>query len=294
MKTRPKVKLESIDSLLGLEGTDGTVELSIKEIQGFKNHPFKVLDDEYMGDLVDSIQSFGVLTPVLVRPIDDGYEMISGHRRMHAATIAGLETIPAIIKEMDDDDAICFMVDANIQREELLPSEKAFAFKMKMEAMNRQGKRTDLTNETHMSSTDEIGKEVGISGRQVKRYIRLTELITELLDLVDSKKLSFVIGVELSYLEKQVQGWIYTCIQEGIIISSEQIELLRKRQEEGTITQAAVMAIIMRKPSVVTKRNISISEKKLSSYFPDNYSKKDIEEVIYKLLETWKENLGKE
>ena len=192
MKNRSgeKIKLASIDELLGVVNEESAMEIEISKIHPFKNHPFKVLDDEKMQDLVESVRINGVLTPVLLRMDDnEEYEMVSGHRRMHAAQLAGLTTIPAIVRELSDDDAIVAMVDANIQREELLPSEKAFAYKMKLEAMKRQGVRTDLTlsqNETKLRSDEVLSKQVGESRAQVQRFVRLTELIPELLDLVDS------------------------------------------------------------------------------------------------------------
>ena len=195
------------------------IEIEIERLRSFKDHPFKVTDDKEMYFLKDSIKQYGVLNPLIVRPVPDGvYEMISGHRRMHAAKIVGLTMIPAIVREMSDDEAIVYMVDSNIQREELLPSEKAFAFKMKMDAMNRQGKRCDTTlgHDVPKWSHEIIGSDSGFSGRQVKRYIRLTELIPELLDMVDSKRLQFTAGVEISYIDKEIQQWICEYIHEKL------------------------------------------------------------------------------
>ena len=220
MKNRSgeKIKLASIDELLGVVNEESAMEIEISKIHPFKNHPFKVLDDEKMQDLVESVRINGVLTPVLLRMDDnEEYEMVSGHRRMHAAQLAGLTTIPAIVRELSDDDAIVAMVDANIQREELLPSEKAFAYKMKLEAMKRQGVRTDLTlsqNETKLRSDEVLSKQVGESRAQVQRFVRLTELIPELLDLVDNKKLQFTVAVNISYIDKEVQEWIYEYISD--------------------------------------------------------------------------------
>ena len=212
MKNRSgeKIKLASIDELLGVVNEESAMEIEISKIHPFKNHPFKVLDDEKMQDLVESVKINGVLTPVLLRMDEnEDYEMVSGHRRMHAAQLAGLTTIPAIVRELSDDDAIVAMVDANIQREELLPSEKAFAYKMKLDAMKRQGIRTDLTcvqneHKSGKKSRELLGEQVGISSVQVTRYIRLTELIPELLDLVDNKKLQFTVAVDISYIDKEV------------------------------------------------------------------------------------------
>lgn len=215
-KSADKIKMPSIDELLGVSGEESATDIEISRIHSFANHPFKVLDDDKMDDLVESIKQNGVLTPVLVRPDkNNSYEMISGHRRMHAAIKAGLETIPAIVRDMEDDEAIVIMVDANIQREELLPSEKAFAYKMKLGAMKRQGTRSDLTlsqNETKLRSDSELSKQVGESRAQIQRYIRLTELIPDLLETVDSKKLNFTTAVDISYIDKQVQGWLYEYI----------------------------------------------------------------------------------
>ena len=210
MKNRSgeKIKLASIDELLGVVNEESAMEIEISKIHPFKNHPFKVLDDEKMQDLVESVKINGVLTPVLLRMDEnEEYEMVSGHRRMHAAQLAGLTTIPAIVRELSDDDAIVAMVDANIQREELLPSEKAFAYKMKLEAMKRKAGRPSKGNTGQIVpnlTTDIIGETEGISGRQVKRFIRLTELIPELLDLVDNKKLQFTVAVDISYIDKEV------------------------------------------------------------------------------------------
>ena len=225
MKNRSgeKIKLASIDELLGVVNEESAMEIEISKIHPFKNHPFKVLDDEKMQDLVESVRINGVLTPVLLRMDDnEEYEMVSGHRRMHAAQLAGLTTIPAIVRELSDDDAIVAMVDANIQREELLPSEKAFAYKMKLEAMKRQGIRADLTlsqNETKLRSDEVLSKQVGESRAQVQRFVRLTEPIPELLDLVDNKKLQFTVAVDISYIDKEIQEWIYEYISDTGLIN---------------------------------------------------------------------------
>lgn len=294
MKSRSgeKVKLTSIDELLGVVNEESAMEIEIRKISSFSSHPFKVLDDEKMEDLVESVKLNGVLTPVLIRPTESGYEMISGHRRMHAATIAGLTTIPAIVRELSDDDAVIAMVDANIQREELLPSEKAFAYKMKMDAIARQGQRTDLTlgHNVPKWSHEEIGKESGISGRQVKRYIRLTELIPELLDMVDNKKLQFTVAVEISYIEKTVQEWIYEYIRDNGFIKPKQIANLREQLENGNVNQGFMISIFNNCLSGKKQaRKVTLSEKKLTKYFPEHYSQEDMENVIVKLLEQWKE-----
>ena len=296
MKNRSgeKIKLASIDELIGVVNEESAMEIEISKIHPFKNHPFKVLDDEKMQDLVESVKINGVLTPVLLRMDEnEDYEMVSGHRRMHAAQLAGLTTIPAIVRELSDDDAIVTMVDANIQREELLPSEKAFAYKMKLDAMKRQGIRTDLTcvqneHKSGKKSRELLGEQVGISSVQVTRYIRLTELIPELLDLVDNKKLQFTVAVDISYIDKEVQGWIYEYICDTGFIKPKQIAALRNQLNDGPINQIQMLSIfnncVMAKK---VSRSLTFSEKKLTKYFPDDYTAKDMEQIIESLLEKW-------
>ena len=300
MKTRSgeKIKLTSVEELLGVPNEEVATEIDLVQIRGFKNHPFKVLDDEKMQDLVDSIKENGILTPVLVRPIgNDQYEMISGHRRMHAASLLKMTMIPAIIREMDDEEAVLKMVDSNIQREELLPSEKAFAYKMKLEAMKRQGKRTDLTlsqNETKLRSDIQLSKEVGESRAQIQRYIRLTELIPNLLDLVDKKKLNFTVAVDISYIDKEIQIWLYDYICANGNVTPDQIRALRKELNNGAAMTQQKMVFILNeclRPKK-TSRSITFSETKLKKYFPAEYTTSEIEQVLVQLLEEWKQ--GKE
>lgn len=295
MKNRSgeKVKLTSIDEMLGVLNEESAMEIEISRIHSFKNHPFKVLDDGKMQDLVDSVKENGVLTPVLIRPTaNDQYEMISGHRRMHAAAIAGLTTIPAIIRELSDDEAVIAMVDANIQREELLPSEKAFAFKMKLNAMKRQAGRPTKNasqNGTNKRSDELLASEVGISRNQIQRYIRLTELIPELLELVDKKKLQFTVAVDISYLDREIQKWIYEYIRDNGFIKPGQISALRKHLETETISQNFMISIFNNCIAPKTQnRKVTISEKKLTKYFPLEYSEEQMERIIVSLLEKWK------
>ena len=290
-----KIKLTSIDELLGVVNEESAMEIEINRIHAFKDHPFKVLDDEKMADLVESVKVNGVLTPVLLRSDgENGYEMISGHRRMHAAVIAGLATIPAIVRELSDDDAVIAMVDANIQREELLTSEKAFAYRMKLEAMKRQGVRVDLTcdqNEHKLGkkSREVLGEQLGISSAQIQRYIRLTELIPELLDMVDTKKLNFTIAVDISYIDKEMQKWIYEYIRDTGFIKPKQITALRKQLEEGPVNQGFMISIFNSCIAVkAPERKVVLSGKKLTKYFPEDYSETDMEKVIETLLEQWK------
>ena len=295
MKSRvaEKIKLQSIDELLGVPEVAGTQEIELGRIHSFPNHPFKVLDDEKMETLVDSIRENGVLNPVIVRPDNTGnYEMISGHRRLHAAEIAGLKKIPAIVKEMTDDEAIIKMVDANIQREEILPSEKAFAYKMKLEAMKRTAGRPTKENAchdgTHLRSDQELALQVGESARNIQRYIRLTCLIPELLEMIDLKKIQFVMAVDISYFDKTIQQWIYEYIKENGFLKPAQITLLKESPGISNATQYDVISILNR--AIAKKKvsaNVSLSEKKLDKYFPPHYSSKQREEIIIQLLEQW-------
>ena len=286
-----KIKLQSVDELLGVPEIAGTQEIEIRRIHAFPNHPFKVLDDEKMDTLVDSIRENGILNPVIVRPDQSGnYEMISGHRRLHAAGIVGLKKIPAIVKEMTDDEAIIKMVDANIQREEILPSERAWSLKMKMDAIKRQGKRSDLTSDQNgpKLSAVEVGESAGISSTQVKRYIRLTELIPEILDLVDQKKVQFTLAVDISYFDEQVQKWIYEYIKDNGFLKPVQIAALKEQPNLANTTQYHVISILNGAlPQKSSSAKVSLSEKKLDKYFPPHYSAKQREDVIIQLLEQW-------
>ena len=286
-----KIKLQSVDELLGVPEIAGTQEIELGRIHAFPNHPFKVLDDDKMETLVDSIRENGILNPVIVRPDQTGnYEMISGHRRLHAAGIVGLKKIPAIVKEMSDDEAIIKMVDANIQREEILPSERAWSLKMKMDAIKRQGKRSDLTSDQNgpKLSAVEVGESAGISSTQVKRYIRLTELIPEILDLVDQKKVQFTLAVDISYFDEQVQKWIYEYIKDNGFLKPVQIAALKEQANLSNASQYNVISILNGAlPQKSSSAKVSLSEKKLGKYFPPHYSAKQREEVIIQLLEQW-------
>ena len=287
-----KIKLQSVDELLGVPEIAGTQEIELGRIHAFPNHPFKVLDDDKMETLVDSIRENGILNPVIVRPDQTGnYEMISGHRRLHAAGIVGLKKIPAIVKEMSDDEAIIKMVDANIQREEILPSERAWSLKMKMDAIKRQGKRSDLTSDQNgpKLSAVEVGESAGISSTQVKRYIRLTELIPEILDLVDQKKVQFTLAVDISYFDEQVQKWIYEYIKDNGFLKPVQIAALKEQANLSNASQYNVISILNGAlPQKSSSAKVSLSEKKLDKYFPPHYSAKQREEVIIQLLEQWR------
>ena len=303
MANRPgqKIKMTSIDELLCVPDTEGTIDLEVKAIYPFENHPFKVLDDEKMDELVESIKTNGVLTPILVRPDDEGtYEMISGHRRLFAAKQIGLAVIPATIKEMTDDEATIAMVDSNIQREEILPSEKAFAYKLRYEAMRRTAGRPSSKNAsqvgTNLRSDAELANQVGESRNQIHRYIRLTELKTELLDMVDDGRIALNTGVDISYIKEEVQEWLYDYVKDNGVIKSVQIAELRKRLDYNEDIAQIEMIQILNDclPGKATKDKVTLSAKKLRNYFPSAYSSSEMENVILRLLEQWKNTQGGE
>lgn len=299
MKTRSgeKIKLASIEELLGVVNEESAMDIEIAKIHSFKSHPFKVLDDERMQELVESVKEHGILTPVLLRPCGvDEYEMISGHRRMHAAQLAGLTTVPAIIRDLNDDDAIEIMVDSNIQREELLPSEKAFAYKMKLEAKKRKAGRpshqnySQIGNNSRNLSSEEMAEELGTSRNQIFRYIRLTELIPELLDLVDQKRLQFTVAVDISYIDKEIQKWLYEYIRDNGSVRANQIAALRSELGQGVMTQSKMILILNENlPGKKPGSKITLSEKKLREYFPSGYTTTEMRSVILELLDNWKE-----
>ena len=295
-----KIKLTSIDELLGVVNEESAMEIEIKAISPFKGHPFKVIADDKMEELINSVKESGVITPVLLRPAGENhYEMISGHRRMYAARKAGLSTVPAIVRDMADDEAVIAMVDANIQREELLPSEKAFAYKMKLNAMKRQAGRPSKNNVrqngTNLRSDQELGEQVGESARSIQRYIRLTELIPELLDMVDNKKLQFTVAVDISYIDKEMQKWIYEYIRDNGFIKPNQIAVLRKRLEDENVGHNYMISIFNNCIAPKRKmRKVTLPEKKLKNYFPPDYTQEQMEEIIVSLLEEWKKELQTE
>lgn len=288
-----KIKLTSIDELLCVPETVGTVELELGLIAEFVNHPFRVVDDEKMDELVESIRQQGILSPVLVRPVENGrYEMISGHRRLHAASIVGLKKIPAIVRELNDDEAVIAMVNANLQREEILPSERGFSLKMKMDAMRHQGTcrhDVDKLSAVERKTATIVGEESGLTGRSVQRYIRLTELIPELLSMVDEKKLSLVNGLDISYFDKEVQKWIYKYIKENGFIKPTQIDALKNHPNLENVTQYTLIALLNDAlPEKKPCGKVALSERKLDKYFPSHFSAGKREEIILKLLAEWK------
>lgn len=279
------IKLNSLDTLLGKE-ENGITEISIAALKDFENHPFKVVDDEKMADMLKSIKEYGVLTPILVRAKDDKYEVISGHRRKYACEKLGIAKIPAIIKELTDDEATILMVDSNIQREVILFSERAFAYKLKLDAIKHQGKTTSSQLGTKLRADEVIAENEGISRNQIQRFIRLTHLNTDLLDMVDTKKLPFNTAVELSYLTIEEQVMLYNAITEyETIPSMKQATRLKTFSKEQRLDENVISAIMTEE--IETPIKINLTGKSLKNYFPKEYTQKQMEDVIYKLLEDW-------
>ena len=295
-----KIKLTSVDDLFSSEESradasrERVVELPLAEMHPFKNHPFKVLDDEKMQDTAESIREHGVLVPAIVRPREEGgYEIVAGHRRHHASQIAGLDTMPAIVRDLDDDAATIIMVDSNLQRESILPSERAWAYRMKLEAVKRQGARTDLTSgqlgpksETQRSNAL-VAEQAGESVKQLQRFIRLTELIPPLLDMVDERKIAFNPAVELSYLKPEEQVELLDAMDsEQATPSLSQAQRLKKFSQEGHLS-IDVMRAIMSEEKKSELDRVTLTSEKLHRYFPKSYTPQQMEQVILKLLEGW-------
>ena len=271
--------------------TEYITNIPVEKLKSFPNHPFQVRDDDSMNETVESIKTYGVLQPAIVRPSDDGnYEILSGHRRKRACELAGKKTIPAIVRELDDDAAIIFMVDSNLQRENILPSERAAAYKMKMEALKRQGLRTDLTSPqlaAKFRSDDAVAKEADVSGDTVRRYIRLTELQPELQQLVDEKKMAFTPAVEISYLKPDEQKMLLDTISsEQATPSLSQAQRLKKLSQAGELTDDSMLSIMseQKKPE---RNDLTIPADVLEKFFPRSFTPMKMQEVIIKLLESW-------
>lgn len=269
-------------------------EMPLSDLHPFEGHPFKVLDDELMGQTVESIKQIGVVSPLIARPDPEGgFEILSGHRRLHAAQLAGLETVPVIVKEMDDDAAIIFMVDSNLQRENILPSERAFSYKMKLEAMKHQGERGDLTSgqvgqkSVGTVSRDIVAEQAGDSSRNVQRFIRLTNLIPEILDMVDEKKIAFNPAVELSYLKTSEQKEFLEAMDYAQASPSlSQAQRLKKLSQEGGCTLDA-MCEVMNEIKKDELDHVTIKNEVLRKYFPKSYTPKQMQDTIIRLLEKW-------
>ena len=273
-------------------------QIPIGELFPFKNHPFKVLDDESMQRTVESVEQYGVLSPLIARPRPEGgYEIISGHRRQHAAQLAGLDTLPVIVRQMDDDAAVLLMVDSNLQRENILPSERAFAYKMKLEALKNQGARSDLTSAQlgrKLETADIVGQESGDSRNQVRRFIRLTNLVPELLDMVDKKKIAFNPAVELSYLDtNQQRDFLEAMNDTQNAPSLSQAQRLKKLAQEGHFSYDVAFAVMGEEKKDELDK-VVIKNDTLRKYFPRSYTPKQMEDTIIKLLEQWQRKLQRQ
>ena len=293
-KSGANISLTSYDDIFSTEETRQTEQIQqipIAELHPFKNHPFKVLDDEAMQRTVESVAQFGVLAPLIARPREEGgYEIISGHRRQHAAELAGLKTMPVIVRNMSDDEAVIHMVDSNLQREHILPSERAFAYKMKLEAIKNQGARSDLTScqvGTKFRADAALASGTEESARNVQRFIRLTNLIPELLDLVDQKKISFNPAVELSYLTAAEQRDFLEAMQDTQNAPSlSQAQRIKKLSQEGKCSYDAIFDIMGEEKKAEMDR-VTIKNEVLQKYFPKSYTPKQMQDTIIKLLEQW-------
>ena len=282
-----KIKIDSFDDLFGSsleetsKQTEQVVEVPLEDLHTFKNHPFRVLDDAKMEETVESIKKYGVLMPGIARPRKEGgYEIIAGHRRKRGSKLAEKTTMPVFIRNYTDDEATIIMVDTNIQREDILPSEKAKAYSMKYEAMKHQGK-------TGGNTLDVIGEQAGESGKTVQRYIRLAQLSDELLELIDKKKIGFVQGVDISYLTAEAQNWVFAIADtQKITITTTQSVKLKEYAKRGELTFAMVDLILSEKK--MTERKLIIKTEKISQYFPEDYSNEDMEKVIVQLLDEWR------
>ena len=291
------IELKSVDDLFVTEESRADAQrekvqnIPLRALHPFRNHPFKVKDDAAMQDTVDSVREYGVLVPAIARPDPDGgYELIAGHRRHHASELAGKETMPVIIRDLDDDAATIIMVDSNLQREELLPSERAFAYKMKLEALKHQGARTDLTSSqvgTRLRADELIAQQSGESRNQIQRYIRLTELIPTLLDMVDERKIALNPAVELSYLKKEEQTLLLEAMDsEQATPSLSQAQRLKKFSQQKMLS-LDVMRAVMSEEKKTDLDRVTLKNETLRRYFPKSYTPKQMEDTIIKLLEGW-------
>lgn len=291
------IELKSVDDLFATEESradaqrEKVQEIPLGELHPFRNHPFKVKNDAAMQDTVDSVREYGVLVPAIARPDPDGgYELIAGHRRHHASELAGKETMPVIVRDLDDDAATIIMVDSNLQREELLPSERAFAYKMKLEALKHQGARTDLTSSqvgTRLRADELIAQQSGESRNQIQRFIRLTELIPTLLDMVDERKIALNPAVELSYLKKEEQTLLLEAMDsEQATPSLSQAQRLKKFSQQKMLS-LDVMRAVMSEEKKTDLDRVTLKNETLRKYFPKSYTPKQMEDTIIKLLEGW-------
>jgi ParB family chromosome partitioning protein len=289
-----KIELKGYDDIFTPDAATATGEqvrqIPTDQLFPFKDHPFKVTDDQAMQDTVESIKEYGVLVPAIARPRPDGgYELISGHRRQHACELAGITTMPVIVRNLDDDAATILMVDSNLQRENILPSERAFAFKMKLEAMKHQGERSDLTScqvGTKLRADEQLAESAGESARTVQRYIRLTELIPEMLAMVDDRQMAFNPAVELSYLTKEQQQMLFQEIENCQATPSlSQAQRLKKFSQEGKLDEGVIMAVMSEEKKDIDK--VTLPGETINKYFPKSYTPKQKQDTIIRLLEQW-------
>lgn len=292
-----KPSLTSYDEIFSTEASrqqEQIQSLVLSELHPFKDHPFRVLDDDRMMETVESVKEYGVLVPIIARPMaDGGYEIVSGHRRKRACELAGLNEIPAIVRDLDDDEAVIIMVDSNLQRENILPSERAKAYQMKMEAMRRKAGRPSKENSRQVvgnfEMADVIGKETGESGRQVQRFIRLNNLEPPLIDKVDAGKLAFTPAVELSYLKPEEQQWLDTALENTQQTPSlSQAQRMKRESKQGTLSEQGIMEIMTEnKQTIPVKGSVVLPQEKLTKYFPRSYTTEQMEKVVFKLLDYW-------
>lgn len=292
-----KPSLTSYDDIFSTEASrqqEQIQRLALSELHPFKDHPFRVLDDDRMMETVESVKEYGVLVPIIARPMaDGGYEIVSGHRRKRACELAGLNEIPAIVRDLDDDEAVIIMVDSNLQRENILPSERAKAYQMKMEAMRRKAGRPSKENSRQVvgnfEMADVIGKETGESGRQVQRFICLNNLEPPIIDKVDAGKLAFTPAVELSYLKPEEQQWLDTALENTQQTPSlSQAQRMKRESKQGTLSEQGIMEIMTEnKQTIPVKGSVVLPQEKLTKYFPRSYTTEQMEKVIFKLLDYW-------
>lgn len=291
-----KPSLTSYDDIFSTEASrqqEQIQRLALSELHPFKDHPFRVLDDDRMMETVESVKEYGVLVPIIARPMaDGGYEIVSGHRRKRACELAGMNEIPAIVRDLDDDEAVIIMVDSNLQRENILPSERAKAYQMKLEAIKHQGERRDLTSRQlvgKLEAADLIGQDTGESGRQIQRILRLNNLEPPLIDKVDAGKLAFTPAVELSYLKPEEQQWLDTALENTQQTPSlSQAQRMKRESKQGTLSEQGIMEIMTEnKQTIPVKGSVVLPQEKLTKYFPRSYTTEQMEKVIFKLLDYW-------
>lgn len=292
-----KPSLTSYDDIFSTEASrqqEQIQRLALSKLHPFKDHPFRVLDDDRMMETVESVKEYGVLVPIIARPMaDGGYEIVSGHRRKRACELAGMNEIPAIVRDLDDDEAVIIMVDSNLQRENILPSERAKAYQMKLEAIKHQGERRDLTSDQVGQklkvAVERVAENAGESKSQVQRFIRLNNLEPPLIDKVDAGKLAFTPAVELSYLKPEEQQWLDTALENTQQTPSlSQAQRMKRESKQGTLSEQGIMEIMTEnKQTIPAKGSVVLPQEKLTKYFPRSYTTEQMEKVIFKLLDYW-------